>query len=218
MEENWKSFFDRYQYYIFDFDGTLVDSMWMWAELDRELLGARGLALTSEVSQRVKTLSIEAAAEFFITYFKLPDSKSAIALEIVHRAREKYAKQIPLKPGVKQLLERCALSGKKMCIATASDRQNVEAICKKYDILKYFSFLFTADEVPEGKTGPDIFLQCAKRFQVKPEEVLVLEDTVHAAEVAETAGFPVLGVYDDWAASDWPRLQQICDAFCEKFV
>ena len=216
MTENWREFLDQYQYLIWDFDGTMVDSMWMWAELDRELLLARGISINPAISQRIKTMSLEESAQFFLDEFQLQDSLQAMVLEIMHRAREKYETKIPLKPGVKQLLTDCFARGKQMCIATASDRNNVKAVCEKNGIAAYISFLYTANEVPEGKSGPGIYLKCAERFGAKPEAVLVIEDAIHAAKSAKYAGFPVLGVYDAYSAAEWQQMKAVCDMACER--
>jgi HAD superfamily hydrolase (TIGR01509 family) len=215
---NWKAFIKQYKYIIFDFDGTMVDSMWMWRQLDIEMLGARGFVMNQEASLRLKTLGLMEGAAFIADYFALPDSVDALSLEIIHRAREKYAREIPVKPGVLELLAQLKQEGVSMCIATASDRINVEAVCRKYGILDDFSFMLTSDEINVGKRQPDIFLACQERFGAAAEEILVVEDSLHAAGTARKAGFPVLGVYDAYSAKEWDILKEVSNAWCESFA
>ena len=84
---------------LFDLDGTLVDSMWMWKDIDIEYLGKRGFGLPVELQKDIEGMSLTETAIYFKTRFGLSDTLEEIKAEWMDMAREKYCHQVPLNPG-----------------------------------------------------------------------------------------------------------------------
>jgi len=208
---------ENYKYVIFDFDGTLVDSMQMWQNLDNEILGKHGIVPDTFVKNKIKTLSITETAAFFRTRYTLDMTTEELVKEILDLAAYKYENEIKLKPYVKSLLSQFRREGVKMCIATASTRKNVEKVLNMYGIRGHFDFIVTGEEVDLGKEHPQIYLNCADRFGVKPEEILVFEDVYHAVLTASNAGFNVIAVYDECAKDDIFKISQIAYGYINDF-
>ena len=97
--------------YLFDFDGTLVDSNGVWVEIDNGFLARRGLTPTREYSDTVGHSIFPIAAQFTKDYYCLDMTPEAIMAEWLDMARDAYARQVPMKPGAEAFLARCAAAG-----------------------------------------------------------------------------------------------------------
>ncbi|MBQ2887942.1 MAG: HAD-IA family hydrolase, partial [Firmicutes bacterium] len=111
--------------------------------------------------------------------------------EIQAKMDKHYAEDIPMWPGVKELLQALKAAGKPCCIATMTDRPQVETVLKTHGIGEFFDFVLTTPEVGIGKERPEIFLQAAERFGCAPKRTLVVEDSRTAIRTALLAGFAV---------------------------
>ena len=92
---------------IFDLDGSLVDSMWIWKEIDIEYLGKYGISIPQDLQSDIEGMSFSETAVYFKETFQLPDSLEKIKSDWNEMAYEKYTKEVPLKYGVKELLDYC---------------------------------------------------------------------------------------------------------------
>ena len=202
---------------IFDLDGTLLDSMWIWENLDIEFLRRYGKAPEQAVRDKVKTLSIRQSAELFQRLYGLPLSVERIMDEFNALASFKYRYEARLKPNADEFLRRLKQEGIKMCLLTASTCKNVTDVLTRLNLYDLFEFVITGEQMIKGKEEPDPFLACAERFKMPPDSIIVFEDALHAAETAKKAGFKVVGVYDRAARTDMAVLKQICDCFIEDF-
>ncbi|MCM1579590.1 MAG: HAD family phosphatase [Ruminococcus sp.] len=194
---------------IFDIDGTLTDSMGVWAESDEILLGRRGIAYSKEVSEAMKSLHFMSACEYLKERFSLAESADEIGDEITEIVRDKYFHEVKLMPGVLEFARECRERGIKMCAATSNKRELAEGVLKNNGVWEYLEFLVTSDEVGSGKESPDIFFRCAGLLGTEPQETAVFEDSPHAAKTAYENGFYTVGV-DSGHFGDFERLEGIC--------
>ena len=88
---------------IFDMDGTLLDSMGLWEEIDERFLKKRGIPLTPEYTEAMKRMGYNEGAKYTIQQYHLPETPEAIVEEWKEMAREAYAHQLKLKPGANVL-------------------------------------------------------------------------------------------------------------------
>ena len=87
---------------IFDLDGTLVDSMWMWADIDVEYLGRFGYELPPELQKEIEGMSLNETAIYFKNRFQIEDDLETMKQEWMDMARDKYLHEVPLKPGARE--------------------------------------------------------------------------------------------------------------------
>lgn len=203
------------KYIIFDMDGTLIDSMWYWHESGRlailDFLGedAKALGMLEQMSAREIMIYItkNMAKE---DQKRLSDSWNGIM-------RKFYREKVELKPYVKEALEHLKSEGVHMCVATATPKAMATEVLEKLGINNYFDFMVDEAEVGVGKTKPDIYLECARRWKAKPSECAVYEDNVRFAKVAKDAGFYCVGVYDKMSDAYKDELASFTDKFLNSF-
>lgn len=180
---------------IFDMDGTLVDSMLYWEHLTDAWFNRQGMQVPGILVNELATADLsEAAALLAKKYAREQTTAAAVFAELQAKMDAHYAQDIPLLPGRRELLAALAVAGVPACIATMTDRPQVQTVLKTHGIAQYFKFALTTPEVGCGKTQPDIFLQAAARFGSKPGRTLVVEDSRTAIKTAIKAGFAVLVV------------------------
>ena len=181
---------------IFDVDGTLLDSMFIWDTIGEAYLRSIGYQPKENLNETFKNMSLHQAARYYQTEYGVTQSIDEI-MDGVNAMLERYYRfEVPLKPGVAELLERLRQDGVRLCIATATDRHLVEAALDRCGVLSCFGEIFTCNEVGHGKDEPDIFEATLRFLGTRREETLVFDDALYAVRTAKEAGFPVAAVYD----------------------
>ncbi|HWQ72255.1 MAG TPA: thiamine phosphate synthase [Desulfitobacteriaceae bacterium] len=200
--------------FIFDLDGTLLDSMTVWDNLAEEYLSGKGVQnIPLNLKEILKPKTLLEAAEYFIENININLPPEQIVEEINLMIEEKYKFHFNAKEGVLDFLENN--KHLKMCVATATDKHLVEHALKRLEIDEYFDFIITSREVGNGKQNPDIFLNAAEKLGLAIDEVVVFEDALHAIVTAKSAGFYTVGVYETAFANDHEEIKQIADCFID---
>lgn len=200
------------QYAIFDLDGTLVDSMLYWKNLAKEYLASKGIThIPDMILEKIKQMTMTESATLFIEKFGLNGTPESVAKEMNALMDTHYYKDIPLKKGIKEYLNKLYNSGITMCVASATAVSLVEACLKRLGIIEYFSFLLSCETIGVGKSKPNIYYEAAKRLGAEPSDIAVYEDALYAAETAKKAGFYVVGVFDESAKKNFDSLKEISD-------
>lgn len=202
---------------IFDLDGTLLDSMSMWSDVDNSFLAENGITPPEGLSDVLKTLSFTDSAQYFIDEFHIPMTKEQVMDRIRELVDRKYRYEVGLKPYAKEFLEEQVSDGVKMCIATANDIGLTKLALARLGILEYFEFIISCAEVGKGKEEPDIFLRAAEMLGTSPEETAVIEDSLHSIKTAAKAGFYTVGIYDELSEKDTPEMKAICSEYIMSF-
>ncbi|MEY8337237.1 HAD family phosphatase [Lachnospiraceae bacterium 62-35] len=184
---------------IFDLDGTLVDSMWMWKEIDIEYLGRFGFDCPDDLQKKIEGMSFSETAVYFKERFHIPDSLDKIKQDWIDMSLDKYKYEVTLKPGVLEFLKWAEERGMVMGIATSNSRDMVDACLESLGIASYFSQVTTACEVPAGKPSPDIYLKVAADLGQQPEECIVFEDVPAGIEAGRNAGMVVFAIEDEFS-------------------
>lgn len=197
---------------IFDMDGTLLDSMGMWAELDKAVLRAHGIEPPENISDAVRTMTLEQASEYYAaTYPQLGMTPEELRLNALQTAEAAYCETLLLKAGAADFLRALHQRGIPFCIVTATGRPLAEAALRRTGVLDLFQFLITPEDGFQGKMHADVFLEAARRLHAAPQETAVFEDALYAAQTAKAAGFYTVGIYDEDSRSDWDALEALCD-------
>ena len=194
---------------VFDLDGTLTDSMYIWNEAPKALVRRFGGTPSEDLAEQLKEMGRLEASEYMIKTFHLPCTPRQIMDGVNELVTGAYREQVPSKPGAAALLDRLKRLGVPCGIATASEAFQARDAMVRLGLWDHFLFAFSALQYG-SKTGPGIYLAAARSLGTAPERTLVFEDALHAARTAREAGFLVAGVWDPSAEKDRDELRQCC--------
>ena len=194
---------------VFDLDGTLLDSSWVWEKVDEKFLGDRGFQVPDDYVDEISPLGAERAAVYTIERFGLNEDKDDIVREWIEKAKKEYATEVVCKPYAKEFLEELHKLNIKMAVATSSDRELFMKTLEREGILKYFQKIVTVDEVERGKGYPDIYEEAARRIKVNPHKCLVFEDILAGVTGASLGEFNVVAVFDEKSKHNWEKIKSI---------
>lgn len=203
---------------IFDMDGTLVDSMWMWGEIDKEYLGGLGIELPEDLQEKIEGMSFSETAVYIKERFGLSDSLDTMKQTWVEMACEKYRHEVPYKEGAREFLEMCRSRGVKMGVATSNSRELVEHAAQALSFYDYISCIITACEVKRGKPAPDVYLAVAEKLGIAPKKCLVFEDITAGIQAGKAAGMTVCAVEDEYSAGNRRRKQELADYYIDNYL
>lgn len=202
---------------IFDLDGTLLDSMHIWADVDAEFLKRRGITVPADYTGIITPMSLDEAAVYTIDRFKLAESVEDLKQEWNRMVELAYTHDVGLKPYVREYLSSLKQSGMKLAVATSLPRSLYEPALANNDLLHLFDICCSTDEVGVGKRRPDIFLLAAERLATAPSFCAVYEDLLEAIISAKQAGMTTYAVYDESSEASWQHMVEIADAAIYSF-
>lgn len=213
-----KEIFQGIEAVLFDLDGTLIDSMWIWEDIDREYLGKFGIDLPDDLEEMVQGMSFSETAEYFKKRFHIPQPLEEIKGEWNRMAWDKYSNEVPLKEGVLAFLEALQQQGIRMGIATSNSKELVELVISKLGVKEYFHSIRTSCEVAKGKPSPDIYELVARDLGTAAENCLVFEDIIQGIQAGKNAGMRVCGVYDKNSERDAVRKREEADYYINSYL
>ena len=206
-----------YQGAIFDLDGTILDSMGVWRQIDVEFLGRRGISVPPDYLEAITPLGFDRAAEYTIRRFSLPESREEIVREWYQMAENAYRYQVELKEGAGEWLNRLKGLNIPLAVATSSDEALFVPALKRTGIYDCFDTFVTVKEVARGKGFPDIYEKAAGRIGCVPEQCVVFEDILQGIRGAKMGGFCAVAVYDKDSAHEEQTMRDAADYYIYSF-
>lgn len=208
---------DQKKAVLFDLDGTLVDSMWMWKQIDIEYLGRFGYECPPLLQKEIEGMSFTETAFYFKEKFQIPHTLEEIKQAWIDMSIEKYRREVPLKKGALEFLKLLKSKGIKAGIATSNGREMVDAVMEALQITPYFQVITTACEVASGKPAPDIYLKVAEKLGVAPEHCMVFEDVPAGIRAGKAAGMTVCAVEDAFSSHMLEEKKALADYYIEDY-
>lgn len=204
--------------FIFDLDGTLLDSLWVWRQVDIVSLKRRGYEVPKDYAQAIAHLSFADAAQYTIDRFHLSESPKALMDEWYGMAVTEYRDNVMLKPHVREFLEKVHTLGIPMAAATASDYTLITPTLKRLGVFDLFQSVTTIQEVTRDKSFPDIYLLAAERLGVAPQNCVICEDILAGIQSAKSAGFYTVGVEEPFSLPNREKIKQVAHMYIESFA
>ena len=203
---------------IFDLDGTLLDSMGVWARVDEVFFAKRGMAVPEDYGRALAGLSYRESAEYTIARFGFTQSWQEIVDEWTRQARQEYAENVGLKPGAREYLRALAAAGVKLAVATALPEYLYAPCLKHLGIYDMFAALVSTDDTDgRGKASGEVFLLAARRVGEAPENCAVFEDVLEGVRGAKRAGMRAYFVRDDASKHHHGEMAKIADGAVDNF-
>ena len=202
---------------IFDLDGTLLDSMFIWDTIGEEYLRSLGKEPHEDLKETFMTLTLEEAAEYYREHYGVTLSVKEIVDGVNAMVEQTYRTKVTLKPGIAEYLAWLKENGVRMCVATVTDRYLVEETLERLGVRHYFSEIFTCAEVGFGKDKPIIYQKALEHLETEKRDTYVFEDMLFALNTAKTDGFPTVGVYDRHEAHQ-DDLKELSDYYIRDFT
>lgn len=202
---------------VFDLDGTLFDSMFIWDRAGEVYLRSMGIEPMEGLQKVLKPMSLFQSAEYLREKYGIILTVEEIMSGIDHTVEDFYFHTVQPKSGVITFLEQMKSMGVKMCIATATDRYQAEAALIRCGMGGFFTEIFTCTGVGHGKDEPFIFRKAVEHLGTSKADTVVFEDAYHAAKTAKADGFITVGVYDKYEDKQW-ELRSVSDCFIENFA
>lgn len=181
---------------LFDLDGTLIDSMWVWKTVDKEYVKKYNLKEPEGFYRNIEGMSFIETARYYQEVFpQLNKTPEEIKQEWIDMVYEMYRTEVALKSGVKEFLKYLKDHNIQMGIATSNVVELARVVLEAHGILEYFGTICTACDV-KGKPAPDVYLNAASELMVAPEHCLVFEDVPKGIQAGLNAGMRVCAVED----------------------
>ena len=206
---------------LFDLDGTLVDSMWIWKSVDEEYFEKKGLVLSSDeidsFQQELEGMGFTETAVFFKKRFGIEDSLEEIKAAWISMATEKYCNEVPLKDGVKEFLEYLKEQQIPSAICSSNSIELIKMVLKAHEIDNYFTKMITCCDVSASKPAPDVYLKAAGQLGAEPSACLVFEDVPMGILAGKNAGMRVCAVDDWFSRPQDAKKRELADYFIHSY-
>lgn len=203
---------------IFDMDGTLVDSMWVWTSIDKDYIEKYHLEVPENFHENMEGMSFTETAQYFLkTFPQLPHTLEEIKQEWYEMSFDKYTHDIHLKDGVLPLLQYLKAHNIKIGIATSNNRELVEASLTSMHVRDFFDAISTSCEVNAGKPCPDVYLNAASQLSVDPHTCLAFEDVPMGIMAGKNAGMKVCAVEDWFSKAQESKKRELADYYITSF-
>ena len=202
---------------VFDFDGTLFDSMYIWDTAGETYLRSLGKTPEPSMQEEIKSMSLQQSACYFKEEYALDLTVEEIIQGINRTIERFYLSEVQPKAGVLDFLKALAEAGICMCIATATDRYQILAALQRCGMDGLFSAILTCSEVGHGKDEPTIYRKAMESLGTDRSNTIILEDAYHAALTAKQDGFLTAGVFDP-SENRQEALREICDCYLSDFA
>lgn len=204
------------QHYLFDFDGTLVDSMPTYISVMLRILDENHIPYGSDIVKIITPMGYLNTAKYYRSLGLDMPEEEIVAL--MHKyAFYEYANNVAAKAHVIPVLRRLKANGKDLNILTASPHGALDPCLKRLGIWDLFTNIWSCEDFGTSKADPNIYVMAAHRIGAPVSEVLFLDDNYHADRTAKAAGMAVCGVYDASSRDYEDEIRSVSDYYIRDF-
>ncbi|MBE6740470.1 MAG: HAD family phosphatase [Ruminococcaceae bacterium] len=204
--------------YLFDFDGTLVDSMPTFVSAMLRILDENGITYDDSVIKTITPLGVAGTAEYYVNTLGVKKSKEEVMHLMKEYMKDAYFNTIPPKKNVIKTLKALKEMGASLNVLTASPHITLDACLKRLDMWDLFDNVWSCDDFCTGKSDPEIYVKAAERMGTTVDKVLFLDDNINADKTAKSAGCMVCGVYDDSSKDVVDQMKKATDYYIYDFL
>lgn len=213
----WKELLDSKKAVIFDLDGTLIDSMWIWKQIDIDYFASFNKELPSDYQPKIEGMSMYETAVFTIKEYEFDTTIEEMLAKWDEMAFDVYSNKVMLKECVPELLHFLKKGNYKIGLATSNSKKLSSEVLTKRGMIDYFDCILTGDHCIAGKPAPDVYLMAAKELNVNPSECLVFEDLCNGICAGRSAGMTTVAVWDDYSKDSWEDKKKEADYYISSY-
>jgi len=204
----------RFDCAVFDMDGTLIDSAWIWTEAKLKILTDRGFSYTEEDKYTVSFNELEGSAAYLLSRYDLGITPEQIAKEVFDYAEEMYRTRVALLPGAKELLEKLNAMGIPCCLATGTPIRRAKKVLERLGVVHLIQHFVSSSDEGTDKHFPDIYLMAIEKAGADPSRAVVFEDTGYSMKAAKDANLYLVGIRQP-TTNFGPEYTDLCDLFLD---
>ena len=198
--------------YLFDFDGTLVDSMPTFVSVMLRILDERGIKYGDDIVKIITPLGYAGTAEYFRTLGARESASELI--EIMNSyARQEYENNIPAKAGVIETLGKMSEEGNSLNVLTASPHVALDPCLKRLGIWELFDNVWSCEDFSTTKADPEIYKMAARKMSVDIGDVIFVDDNINAVKTAKAAGAVSVGIFDESGAEYMDEFKAVASGY-----
>ncbi len=201
---------------IFDFDGTLFDSMHVWKGIRYKFFDKLGLILNEDDEEAFKGLYLRESIILAKERFGLKETHEELFAKFFQMIKGMYLADTQPKNDIIEFLEKLKAKGVKMGIATATGEPALEAVLEKFGMLHYFDVILSTYTVGAAKTEPKVYDVVLQKLGTEKETTWIFEDALYAATTAKKNGYKVVGIYDK-SEEKTDELKQLVDVYIHNY-
>ncbi len=203
--------------YLFDFDGTLVDSMPAYVSVMTRILDENNVSYGDDIVKIITPLGYVGTAKYYVEKLGLNKPVDELIKTMNVYAYDEYAYKIPVKENVTEVLSELKKRGASLNVLTASPHTVLDVCLKRLGIYDLFDNVWSCDDFKTTKADPEIYKMAAQRIGKPVQEILFLDDNCNADRTAKKAGMKVCGVYDESSKEYVDEMKEICDSYIYNF-
>lgn len=188
---------------IFDFDGTIANSRYVWQKVDVDFFAKRGMEIPSDYVEAISVMSFYNGAVYTKEKYNIKESVEEIMNEWNSQALREYKENVVLKPFVKEYLRELKYKGYKIGLATAALHDYYIPVLEREGVLDCFDVFTDTRDDARDKNFPDIYLLCAEKLGSNSANSIVFEDVLKGVKSSVSAGFNTTAVYDNQPENQW---------------
>ncbi|MEE9213304.1 MAG: HAD family phosphatase [Thermodesulfobacteriota bacterium] len=181
---------------IFDMDGVMVDSEYLWERAETILLSRRNIEYNDQYRDQIVGLNQNDSGKLLIETFSLNESIEKVISERIDILFELYDNQLKLNTGLINLLEKLKINNFLLAVASSSPKKVVRYVVDKFKLSNYFHAIISGDNAAEGKPHPEIYLKTAQELSTAPKSCVAIEDSINGLISAKEAGMYCIAVPD----------------------
>lgn len=203
--------------YLFDFDGTLVDSMPTYASVMLRILDESGVEYPEDIIKIITPLGFIGTADYYVEKLGVKESREELIAKMNDYCYFEYKNNVPAKETVIETLRELKRRGASLNVLTASPHLTLDACLKRLGIFDIFDNVWSCNDFNTTKADPKIYEMCAERIGKPVEEIIFLDDNFNADKTAKSAGMTVYGVYDDTSREYVEEMKTVTDKYIYTF-
>ena len=204
--------------YLFDFDGTLVDSMPTYGAMMLKILDDNNAKYGDDILKIITPLGYYLTAKYFVETLGINKSPEELVKTMNEIASYAYKNTIPAKENVVEVIKELHARGDRLNVLTASPHNMLDPCLKRLGIFDLFDNVWSCEDFGTGKSDPEIYRAAAKRIGSPVEEIIFLDDNYNADKTAKSTGMQVYGVYDDSSREYEEEMRKITDRYIYNFI